>query len=193
METKINEQGITLIALVITIILLLILAGVVLNLTLGENGIIGKAKIAEETYQNASQKEQQDLEELYSSLMVATNDDAKITLSVAELKTLVQEQANKEIQSALYPTETLIITEFTDTTTEQTYTVPHSGWLYIQSTRNDSSFSTNFYRNDMIIFSFNGAGNKLGMNTTYIPVKEGDIIRKIQNNTGFQFTVTLYY
>jgi len=33
-----NEKGITLVALVITIIVLLILAGVTINLTLGENG-----------------------------------------------------------------------------------------------------------------------------------------------------------
>ena len=35
-----NVQGITLIALVITIIVMLILAGVSLNATIGENGII---------------------------------------------------------------------------------------------------------------------------------------------------------
>ena len=39
-----NIHGITLIALVITIIILLILAGVVLNLTLGEHGILKKAE-----------------------------------------------------------------------------------------------------------------------------------------------------
>ena len=40
----IRENGITLIALVITIIVMLILAGVSLNATIGENGIIAKAK-----------------------------------------------------------------------------------------------------------------------------------------------------
>ena len=39
-----NKNGITLIALVITIIVMLILAGVSLNATIGENGIIAKAK-----------------------------------------------------------------------------------------------------------------------------------------------------
>jgi len=34
----VNERGITLISLVVTIIVLLILAGVTINLTLGENG-----------------------------------------------------------------------------------------------------------------------------------------------------------
>ena len=38
-----KKEGITLIALVVTIVLLLILAGVSLNLVLGNNGIITKA------------------------------------------------------------------------------------------------------------------------------------------------------
>lgn len=51
-KVEINNQsrseGITLIALVITIIILIILAGVAINLTLGENGIFLKAKQAKE-------------------------------------------------------------------------------------------------------------------------------------------------
>ena len=41
-----KERGITLITLVITIIILIILAGVSINLVLGENGILSKAKEA---------------------------------------------------------------------------------------------------------------------------------------------------
>ena len=43
---KINNLGITLIALVITIIVMLILAGVSLNATIGENGVITQARRA---------------------------------------------------------------------------------------------------------------------------------------------------
>ena len=43
---KTTQQGITLVALVVTIILMLILAGIVLGLTIGEHGIIGKAQEA---------------------------------------------------------------------------------------------------------------------------------------------------
>ena len=39
-----KKTGITLIALIITIIVLLILAGVVVNLSMGENGILSKAR-----------------------------------------------------------------------------------------------------------------------------------------------------
>ena len=38
---SVKNNGITLIALIITIILMLILAGVVLTLTIGENGLFG--------------------------------------------------------------------------------------------------------------------------------------------------------
>ena len=44
---KKTEKGITLVALVVTIVVLLILAGVSINLVLGNNGIIAKAKEAE--------------------------------------------------------------------------------------------------------------------------------------------------
>ncbi len=53
-----NNKGITLIALVITIIILLILAGVALNLTIGENGIFRLAKYATEQYKNKAVEEQ---------------------------------------------------------------------------------------------------------------------------------------
>ena len=53
-----SMKGITLIALVITIIILLILAGVTINLVMGEDGILGKAKQATEKTEIASIKEQ---------------------------------------------------------------------------------------------------------------------------------------
>ena len=62
-----SEEGITLIALIITIVVLLILAGVTLNLTLGERGIFNIAKKAGENYTNASEKELADLDNLLES------------------------------------------------------------------------------------------------------------------------------
>lgn len=46
-ETKKNERGITLIALVVTIIVLLILAGIAINLIVGNNGLFTRAESAE--------------------------------------------------------------------------------------------------------------------------------------------------
>ena len=41
-----QQKGITLVALVITIVVLIILAGVAISLTLSDNGIFNKAKSA---------------------------------------------------------------------------------------------------------------------------------------------------
>lgn len=53
-----NKHGITLIALVVTIVILLILAGVSINLLLGDNGIISKAKEAKNKTNEQSIKEE---------------------------------------------------------------------------------------------------------------------------------------
>lgn len=52
-----KENGITLMVLVITVIVMLILAFVVLNLTIGDNGIIKKTEEGVKNYQNATNNE----------------------------------------------------------------------------------------------------------------------------------------
>ena len=52
-----KEYGITLIALVVTIIILLILAGVALNVALGENGLFKMASQSGETAKDAAEEE----------------------------------------------------------------------------------------------------------------------------------------
>lgn len=66
-----NTKGITLISLVITIIILIILAGIAINLTVGENGLVSKAKQAKENYKVAELKETLQLKVLESQ----TNDN----------------------------------------------------------------------------------------------------------------------
>lgn len=56
-----GQKGITLVALVITIIVLLILAGITISLTIGERGIITRAQEAGRNYVNAAQQEEHDL------------------------------------------------------------------------------------------------------------------------------------
>lgn len=58
-----KERGITLVALVVTIVVLLILAGVSISLVLGENGLISKSKKAKTEYENAANYEKQQLDE----------------------------------------------------------------------------------------------------------------------------------
>lgn len=60
-KEKSEAKGITLIALVITIIVLLILAGISLALVLGKNGIITRAKEAKDKYEESVQNELMDI------------------------------------------------------------------------------------------------------------------------------------
>ena len=62
-KTSKREKGITLIALIVTIIVLLILAGVTINLAVNNQGIFNKAKTATRAYKNASENEQMGLDE----------------------------------------------------------------------------------------------------------------------------------
>lgn len=56
-----KKEAITLISLVVTIIILLILAGITLALTAGSEGILGKASKAVDTNNQANAKEQTEL------------------------------------------------------------------------------------------------------------------------------------
>jgi type II secretory pathway pseudopilin PulG len=56
-KTSRREKGITLIALIVTIIVLLILAGVTINLAVNNQGMFNKAKTATRAYKNAEAKE----------------------------------------------------------------------------------------------------------------------------------------
>ena len=63
-----KNKGITLVALVVTIVVLLILAGVSINLVLGNNGIIAKAKDAETKSAEASQNDLKGMNGLVSEM-----------------------------------------------------------------------------------------------------------------------------
>ena len=60
-KLKKQVKGITLIALVVTIIVLLILAGVAISLTIGQNGIFARAQNAVNVYEQAATNEQSEL------------------------------------------------------------------------------------------------------------------------------------
>ena len=59
-----NQTGITLIALVVTIVVLLILAGVSINALFGDSGIINKAKDAQNKMDQATENDQKGINEL---------------------------------------------------------------------------------------------------------------------------------
>lgn len=91
-----NKRGITLIALVITIIVLIILAGVSISLILGNNGIITKAKQGKQNYQEASVLEKVEM------ALVEYNTDKLLNGEEAEIEEalykLLENETFKEIE-----------------------------------------------------------------------------------------------
>ena len=75
-KQKLQERGITLIALVVTIIILLILSGVTLNIALSDNGLFSKTKKATEDYKEAQSDEEDAIRQIstqmYSEYVGAT-------------------------------------------------------------------------------------------------------------------------
>jgi len=69
-----NVKGITLIALVITIVVLIILAGVAISLSIGENGIFNKAKYVTEEYSNAQDYEETEIAKLTNEIDLITEN-----------------------------------------------------------------------------------------------------------------------
>ena len=63
-KNKKYEGGITLVALVVTIVILLILAGVSLNLVIGNEGILTRSKEATNKYEKQAENEQQGLNDV---------------------------------------------------------------------------------------------------------------------------------
>ena len=78
---KKTEEGITLVALVVTIVVLLILAGVSINLVLGNNGIIAKAKEAETKSGEASENDLKGMNALTEEMNNALGEKPKVDLS----------------------------------------------------------------------------------------------------------------
>ena len=100
MKTKFKKaKGITLIALVITIIVLLILAGVTIATLTGDNGILGKAKTAKTTNDEEKAKEQ-----IKIAVMGSYGDDGK--LNYEDLKNNLEQIGIKDLPNeASYPLE----------------------------------------------------------------------------------------
>ncbi len=67
-KEKWQERGITLIALVVTIIILLILSGVTLNVALSDNGLFSKTKKATEDYKEAQSDEEESIRQISTQL-----------------------------------------------------------------------------------------------------------------------------
>ncbi len=170
-------MGITLIALIITIILLLILAGVTIHFTLGENGILKNASIARNKYKNAEENEINLLNEINRAV---TNRGG---ISEETIRKIVQEEIKNNytpptgLKTDIYISENMTrtdayqdvtsmagfdsvvkdsankIDEYIEFSNAEGYKIKKSGWYFIRMSIqvNGTSSATgtiNFYYNE---------------------------------------------
>ena len=82
---KNNQIGITLIALVVTIVILLILSGITINILLGEERIIRTAQEAKNTWEGTVTNEQQEIQNLVNELNYIMNENGVEDTEISEI------------------------------------------------------------------------------------------------------------
>ena len=126
---KKETNGITLIALVVTIVVLLILAGVSINMVLGQNGIVTKAKDARDKTEQAKQNDLASMDQVVKDMDDILNDNGTSGGDDTETKTLVEAFNAGELKIGDYveykPTAGQTYTSVTNENgwADQTYTV----------------------------------------------------------------------
>ena len=108
MKTKnkrnyLKQNGITLIALVVTIVVLLILAGVSINALFGDSGIIKKAQDAQNKMNQATENDQKGINELSnwldSKINGSSGENDNPTTTLPKISTLVGTVVNKNTKA----------------------------------------------------------------------------------------------
>ena len=158
-----KNKGITLVALVVTIVVLLILAGVSINLVLGNNGIIAKAKDAETKSAEASQNDLKEMNGLVSEMEGAlagngnnggetqtpeiTIGEAKVVANSDGTGSAITDVASVYLGNTLYITFSHSITGGTTTVVDKTipYAVTKNGTytFTITGTVNGKNYTKN--------------------------------------------------
>ncbi len=100
-----NTSGVTLIALVITIIVLLILASITLNLALDENGIIRKALGVSAKYKEAEQNELAKLGDLENNLSDIVNNKPQLAkdITLNKEETVIENRSTEKLIATINP------------------------------------------------------------------------------------------
>lgn len=120
-----NNKGITLIALVVTIIVLLILAGVSIAMLTGQNGILNRASDAGESTAIANAKEKVTL-----AINEAITDYYKDTYTGSEATTTLysaSKAALDKLKDVKESGATIAVAESTDTPKTTTVTISYKG------------------------------------------------------------------
>lgn len=190
-----KNKGITLIALVITIIVLLILAGVSIAMLTGENGLIAKAISAKNKTEEAEADEKDKLAKTNEIMdKYITNRDGSITVDKDSLNKLIDDRINEKMYSPnifhgtsitnnmAASDNTTQVNQFTITENGK-YVINYQGFLHWNS---NSVFGLYLLKNSNII-----AANMYSNNLSY--ESAGINLSSIQNlNAGDNIVVQIY-
>lgn len=113
-----NSKAITLVTLVITIVILIIIAGVSINLAIGDNGLITMAKKAKENIELAKIDEETEVNEIYKQMEIegiTTADENKAIQRLNEFKKSIAQYI--EEVGGIKPEYTASIEEFGESIT----------------------------------------------------------------------------
>ena len=75
-----NQKGVTLVALVITIIVIIILSTVTIDLAFGNNGLIKRAQLAKDMAANSTTAEQEEMNRVMEEFTNIMEEDNEITV-----------------------------------------------------------------------------------------------------------------
>ena len=119
-----KQKGITLVALVITIIILLILAGIGINSLIGENGLLTRTKLAQTEYEKSQAKEELELK--ITTMQMEIVDEELRNATLEDFNELITEDEELTFISATYKTS---ITE-TDEEEYETIKVLYKNFIF---------------------------------------------------------------
>ena len=94
-----EKKGITLITLAVTIVVILILAGVTIDVTLGENGIINKSKEAANRMNNLVKEDEAELNELLNELNATMDSNWNSNIEIPGGNETTNTEPNPPIQT----------------------------------------------------------------------------------------------
>jgi len=114
----VSARGITLIALVFTIVILIILAGVAISLSLGKNGIFTKAQKATGDYANEQERERVEIAKTVNKIDKYVGGNRNVNLN-DEVKSYIDNKLNK---SAITVSSSSLNTALTTTLTKYSFT-----------------------------------------------------------------------
>ena len=159
-----SKSGITLVALVVTIVILLILAGITIATLFGENGIIKMAQKAKDETEKAQEETEKQLQNLANELSNTIGDKIESPNEWTQPDPLKPEITNGKI--------TLKIGDYVDydcTTSDATYTSPKEKTGYTE----DQVFKANEYQYGWRVLGVNENKQLMLLSEDFVPLTGG--------------------